>query len=70
MTDESNEGKKTTVLSRMERLHELIEEDAPALLIEAAFNEVGRELDGLIRPGRGQGDESQVATVGESPPSL
>ena len=70
MIDEANEGKKTTVLARVERLRELLEEDAEAPILEQAYREIGRELDGLIRPGRAGGDESPVASVGESPPAL
>ena len=55
MIDEANEAKKTTVLARVERLRELLEEDAEAPILEQAYREIGRELDGLIRPGRAGG---------------
>jgi hypothetical protein len=70
MQDEANEGKKTTALARVERLRELLEEDAEGPVLERAYREIGRELDGLIRPGRAVGETSDVAAVGESPPAL
>jgi hypothetical protein len=70
MLDEADEGKKTTVLARIERLRELLEEDAEAAALERAYREIGRELDGLIRQGRAGGETSEVAAAGESPPAL
>jgi hypothetical protein len=70
MPDDANEGKRTTVLARVERLRELLEENAEAAVLELAYHEVGRELDGLIRPGRAEGDEPPVSAEGETPPSF
>lgn len=70
MLDEANEGKKTTVLARVERLRELLEEDVDAPVLERAYHELGRELDGLIRLGRAEGDSPALAAEGESPPAL
>jgi hypothetical protein len=70
MLDEANEGKKTTVLARVERLRELLEEDAEAAALGRAYREIGRELDGLIRPGRTGGERSDEAAGGEAPPAL
>ena len=70
MLDTSHEGKKTTVLARVERLRELIEEDAEGPILALAYDEIGRELAGLTRPGRAGGETSSVAAFGESPPAL
>jgi hypothetical protein len=59
MADASQEGKKTEVLSRIERLRELIEE-----------GEIGRSLDGLMRHGRDEGGSNIVAAEGQSQPDL
>ena len=70
MVDAANEGKKAEVLARIDRLRELVDQDAPKMLLEEAHNEVGRSLDGLTRPGRAEGDPATRAAHGESPPAL
>lgn len=70
MVDTANEGKKAELLSRIERLRELVIEDAPASTLSRAFDEVGRSLDGLTRPGRAEGDSATSAEFGEAPPAL
>jgi hypothetical protein len=69
MVDEASEGKKAELLSRVERLRDLIREDAPEGHLREALAEVGRSLDGLTRPGRAQGEPTDAAR-GEAPPSL
>ena len=56
--------------SRIDRLRELVDQDAPEILLEEAHNEVGRSLVGLSRPGRAQGEPATEAAPGESPPGL
>jgi hypothetical protein len=51
MADEAREEKKTVVLARVERLRELIEEDAPAMLLEVALEEIRRSLEELVGDG-------------------
>jgi hypothetical protein len=51
MIDEAREEKKTVVLARIERLRELIEEDASALLLVMALEEIRRALDVWTRDG-------------------
>ncbi len=70
MAGDFNEGKKTEVLARLERLRELIEEDAESVVLERAFAEVRRSLDGLTRVGQADGNPPDVAVGGESPPGL
>ena len=70
MQDEANEGKKTTVLARVERLRELLEEDAEATILEQAYRDIGRELGGLIRPEVAESEASGVAAGAESPPTV
>jgi hypothetical protein len=70
MVDSANEGKKAELLSRIERLRELVVEDAPAMTLSRALDEVGRSLDGLTRPGRAEGNPATSPGTGESPPAL
>jgi hypothetical protein len=70
MPDDAREDRKTTVLARVERLRELIEEDAEAPAIERAYHEIGRVLEGLNRTDRSDNDSSIVASDGEAPPDL
>ena len=65
MVDTSQEGKKVEVLARIDHLRELVVQDAPEMLLEAAHGEVGRSLDGLMRPGRGEGELASLAAEGE-----
>ena len=70
MADDAIEGKKTEVLARIERLRELVEEDDDPMVLDRAYKEIGRSLDGLARLGRGEGESSPEAAEGESPPAL
>jgi hypothetical protein len=70
MVDTSQEGKKTEVLSRIERLRELIEEDESGEMLDRTSREIGRSLDGLMRHGRDEGGSSIVAAEGQSSPDL
>lgn len=70
MDDAADEGKKAELLSRIDRLRVLVVADRPAGALAAAFEEVGRSLDGLTRPGRGEGEPATPAGEGESPPGL
>jgi hypothetical protein len=68
--DDVFEGKKTEVLARVERLRELIEEDAEAVVLDRAYHEIGRSLNGLTRIGRAEGESDMEAAQGESPPAI
>ncbi|WP_435005144.1 hypothetical protein P12x_003038 [Tundrisphaera lichenicola] len=70
MQGNEQEGKKAELLSRIDRLRELLSEDAPASALTEAFDEVGRSLDGYTRPGRADGDMQTPAGEGEAPPGL
>jgi hypothetical protein len=63
MDDVAREVKKTVVLARIERLRELIEEDAPSLLLEAALEEIRRSLEEWDRA-REQGDGMGSSVTG------
>jgi hypothetical protein len=64
------EGKKAELFSRIDRLRELLSQDAPQLLLEEALAEVGRSLDGYTRPGRADGRMATPAGEGEASPGL
>jgi hypothetical protein len=70
MQGAEQEGKKAELLSRIDRLRELLSQDAPALLLDEALAEVGRSLDGYTRPGRADGERVTPAGEGEPPPGL
>ena len=70
MQFETVDGKKQEVIHRIDRLKDLVEQDAPGILLEAALEEVGRSLDGLMREGRAEGETSPRAEFGEAPPAL
>jgi hypothetical protein len=64
------EGKKAELVDRIDRLRDLVVADAPAEALAGAFEEVGRSLDGLTRPGRAEGESGRQAAGGEAPPAL
>jgi hypothetical protein len=70
MADELKEDEKTTVLARIGRLRELIEEDAETPVLERAYHEIGMKLDQLIGPNQVEGNTSIMAGEGDSPPDL
>lgn len=70
MQGSEQEGKKAELLSRIDRLRELLSQDAPTLLLEEALAEVGRSFDGYTRPGRANGEMVTPAGEGEAPPGL
>ena len=70
MQGREQEGKKAEVLGRVDRLRELLAEDVPASALKAAFDELGRSLDGYCRPGRADGEMATPAGDGEPPPAL
>jgi len=70
MPDDAKEDRKTTVLARIERLRELIEEDAETPAIERAYHEIGRVMEGLKRAERSDNESSIVVAEGEAPPDL
>jgi hypothetical protein len=70
MRGTEQEGKKAGLLPRIDRLRELLSQDAPSLLLEEALAEAGRSLDGYIRPGRTDGEMATPAGEGEPPPGL
>ncbi len=70
MQGTEQEGKKAELLSRIDRLRELLSQDAPSLLLEQALAEVGRSLDGYTRPGRADGEMVTPAGKGEPPPGI
>ena len=70
MQGTEQEGKKAELLSRIDRLRELVAQDAPQLLLEGALAEVGRSLDGYTRTGRADGETATPAGEGEPPPGL
>ena len=70
MADTSLEGKKTEVLSRIERLRELIEEGESGEVLDRAYREIGRSLDGLMKHGRDEDGSRIVAAEGQWQPDL
>jgi hypothetical protein len=51
------------------RLRELVEEDEEDAVVERAYREIGRSLNGLSGPGRAEGETGTGAASGESPPA-